>query len=199
MATSPAQGPNTFGLILTDNAAGAGAATVNATGGSITVVGNTIIGLGVFTNDAGGINVTTSGGHSIDLVNTASGSTNRGMFITNSGTSGDIVIVSGSHIFASGGASSQGFILGMDNPAGRGQHQRHLERGDRPQRDDPDRQQRHFPYASGTSGNIAATINANIIAGTGASAGIQATFSNAGNNGTAGFTIANGVTISGSS
>ena len=89
-------GGNVFGLEL--NTAGAGAVTVNATGGSITATGNGVFGLGVFNSAAGGINVTTSGGHSIDLVDTFSGSSNRGMYINNTGTSGDIVIVSGSHI-----------------------------------------------------------------------------------------------------
>jgi hypothetical protein len=40
-------GANTFGLLMVDNSAGAGAMTVNATGGSITAVGNSVFGLGV--------------------------------------------------------------------------------------------------------------------------------------------------------
>ena len=188
---------NTSGLDLVDNGAGIGAVTVNATGGSITAVGNSVFGLGVFSNDTGGINITTSGGHSIDLVDTFAGSGNRGMYVNNNGASGDIVIVSGSHIFASG-ASSFGNILGMDvNQAGAGNinvtSNGVIDLSGTTQTGSSGIFLAHL----GTSGNIAANINANIIAGTGGSAGIQATFSNAGNSGTAGFTIANGVTISG--
>lgn len=190
-------GPNTFGLELVDSTLGAGAMTVNATGGSITAVGNSVFGLGVFTSNTGGINVTTSGGHSIDLVNTFSGTTNRGMFINNNGTSGDIVIVSGSHIFASGGASSLGAIIGMDVSQGGAGNINVTSNGVIDLSGTTQAGSSGiFLTHQGTSGNIAATINANIIAGTNG-AGIQATFSNAGNSGTAGFTIANGVTISG--
>ena len=172
--------------------------TVNATGGSITAIGNSVFGLGVFNSAAGGINVTTSGGHSIDLVNTFSGSSNRGMYINNTGTSGDIVIVSGSHIFASGGASSLGVVFAMDVHQSAAGNINVTSNGVLDlSGTTATGSSGIFLTHDGTSGNVAATINANIIAGTGASAGIQTTFTNAANNGTAGFTIANGVSISG--
>jgi hypothetical protein len=169
-------GANTFGLEMIDNGAGTGAMTVNATGGSITAVGNGVFGLGVSTTDTGGININTSGGHSIDLVNTFSGSTNEGMVIGNTGSVGDVVIVSGSHIFASG-ASSFGDIIGIDvNQSGAGNisvtSNGVIDLSGTTQTGSSGIILDH----AGTSGSITVNINANIIAGTGGSTGVQATF-----------------------
>jgi uncharacterized protein with beta-barrel porin domain len=191
-------GGNVFGLELLNTVAGTGAATATITGGSITATGNSVFGLGVFSSTTGGINVNTSGGHSIILDSTASGSTNRGMFIQGSGATGDIVIVSGSHIFATGGAASLGTIIGIDaSQQGTGNisvtSNGVIDMSGTTQTGSSGM----FLTHSGTSGNITTDINANIIAGTGGGVGVFATFSNAASHGTALITIESAVTVSG--
>ncbi|MDO9381245.1 MAG: autotransporter domain-containing protein [Hyphomicrobiaceae bacterium] len=190
-------GANTFGIQMLDNGAGAGAVSFNATGGSVTAVGNSAFGIGVFTNGTGGVSVTTVAGHTIQVVDTFSGSSNRGIYVTDSGATGNIVINSGSQITAPG-ANSLGFVLGMDVTHTGGGNIDVTSSGviDLSGTTQTASSGMYLTH-QGATGNISATINANIIAGAGGSIGVQQTFSNAASTGTATVSVANGVSISG--
>ena len=190
---------NSQSLAVGDNTPNAGLVSVNMTGGSLTSTGNTVQAMQVFTAGTGGITVTTALGTSILLVDTASGSSNRGMYVNSNNTTvaaGDIVIDSGSSITGNVGGASLGNIFAIDVNQSGPADITVTSSGVIDVTRAADKCCTGIQMTnSSTSGNIKATANANIT-GSLAGAGVFAQFNNPANTGTGDITISNGVAVS---
>lgn len=188
---------NANALVISDNGGGTGAITVNATGGAFRSWGNTVSGLQVFTSNTGGINITTSGGHSIELVNTFSGMSHRGMYINNNGATGDIIINSGTTFTTSSqmAGTNAGNINAIEiNQVGTGNVSVtsngviDLSTGITGNTGGV------VITSQGVTGNLTTNINAN-VSGVGGGVGVSHQFSNAASTGASNIMIAAGVTV----
>ncbi|MDB4947313.1 MAG: Outer rane autotransporter barrel protein, partial [Labilithrix sp.] len=184
-------GANSSGLSINNKFGGTSDVVVNATGGSITAVGNGVTGLGVFQNSDGNVNITTAVGHSIDLANTTSGSTNRGMQAQVNATAGGVTIDSGSNISASGGVASLGNLLGI-NVTVAGSSTGNIDVTSRARIDLTGTLSTSGSGISlehqSAAGNINTTVNANITGGS-TGVGVYANFANAASTGSGTHTL----------
>jgi hypothetical protein len=182
---------NSPGITMTNNVAGTGAVTFNATGGSITSSGGPSFGIDMLGLSTGGFSYTSSAGHTIFVGGTTAGNSHRAIEINNGGATGDTFVNSNSAITTSGNGNvfafditqqgtgnvnaTQGAAVNLSGTASTGVLGSIIH--------------------NGATGNATFNLNGTFTGGAGGSQGMTIDFTNAASTGVGSFTVSNNATL----